>query len=102
MSFFKPDPTNKESFEPLPTPSYNTGQTQPIFDPETGEKTSGGMRFDPETGEAIIETQFDPETGEQIVAAEVKQEMSYSEVVFQAKNAANSRLVFPWPFYTPN
>ena len=91
MSFFKPDPTNKESFEPLPTPSYNTGQTQPIFDPETGEKTSGGMRFDPETGEAIIETQFDPETGEQIVAAEVKQEMSYSEVVFQAKNAANSR-----------
>ena len=50
MSFFKPDPTNKESFEPLPTPSYNTGQTQtqPIFDPETGEKISGGMRFDPE------------------------------------------------------
>jgi len=59
MSFFKPDPTNKESFEPLPTPSYNTGQaqTQPAFDPETGEKISGGMRFDPETGEAIIEKQ---------------------------------------------
>ena len=29
MSFFKPDPTNKEAFEPFPTPSYNTGQTQP-------------------------------------------------------------------------
>ena len=91
MSFFKPDPTNKESFEPLPTPSYNTGQTQPIFDPETGEKISGGMRFDPETGEAIIEMQFDPETGEQIAVAEVKQEMSYGEIVFQAKNAARSR-----------
>ena len=94
MSFFKPDPTNKESFEPLPTPSYNTGQTQPVFDPETGEKISGGMRFDPETGDAIIEnikTQFDPETGEQIAVAEVKQEMSYGEIVFQAKNAANSR-----------
>ena len=91
MSFFKPDPTNKESFEPLPTPSYNTGQTQPIFDPETGEKTSGGMRFDPETGEAIIETQFDPETGEQIAVAEEKQKMSYDEIVFQAKNAARSR-----------
>ncbi len=25
MSFFKPDPTKKESFEPLPAPSYNTG-----------------------------------------------------------------------------
>ena len=63
MSFFKPNPTNKESFEPLPTPSYNTDQTQPIFDPETGEKISGGMRFNPETGEAIIEKQSDPETG---------------------------------------
>ncbi len=91
MSFFKPNPTNKESFEPLPTPGYNTGQTQPVFDPETGEKISGGMRFDPETGEAIIEMQFDPETGEQIAVAEVKQEMSYGEIVFQAKNAANSR-----------
>ena len=96
VSFFKPDPTNKESFEPLPTPGYNTSQTQPqpIFDPETGERISGGMRFDPETGEAIIEnikTQFDPETGEQIVVAEVKQEMSYGEIVFQAKNAARSR-----------
>ena len=93
MSFFKPDPTNKESFEPLPTPSYNTGQaqTQPVFDPETGEKISGGMRFDPETGEAIIETQFNPETGEQIAVAEEKQNMSYNEIVFQAKNAAKSR-----------
>jgi hypothetical protein len=91
MSFFKPDPTNKESFEPLPTPSYNTGQTQTVFDPETGEKISGGMRFDPETGEAIIETQFDPETGEQIAVAEEKQKMSYGEIVFQAKNAANGR-----------
>jgi hypothetical protein len=91
MSFFKPDPTNKESFEPLPAPSYNTKQTQPIFDPETGEKISGGMRFDPETGEAIIETQFDPETGEQIAVAEEKQKMSYDEIVFQAKNAAKSR-----------
>ena len=91
MSFFKPDPTNKESFEPLPTPSYNTKQTQPVFDPETGEKISGGMRFDPETGEAIIETQFDPETGEQIAVAEEKQKMSYDEIVFQAKNAARSR-----------
>ncbi len=90
MSFFKPDPTNKESFEPLPTPSYNTGQTQPVFDPETGEKISGGMRFDPETGEAIIETQFNPETGEQIAVAEEKQNMSYNQIVFQAKNAANS------------
>ena len=92
MSFFKPDPTNKESFEPLPTPSYNTGQTQaqPVFDPETGEKISGSMRFDPETGEAIIETQFNPETGEQIAVAEEKQNMSYNEIVFQAKNAANS------------
>jgi len=93
MSFFKPDPTNKESFEPLPTPSYNTGQaqTQPVFDPETGEKISGGVRFDPETGEAIIETQFNPETGEQIAVAEEKQKMSYGEIVVQAKNAANSR-----------
>jgi hypothetical protein len=93
MSFFKPDPTNKESLEPLPTPSYNTGQTQtqPVFDPETGEKISGGMRFDPETGEAIIETQFNPETGEQIAVAEEKQKMSYSEIVLQAKNAAKSR-----------
>ena len=93
MSFFKPDPTNKESFEPLPTPSYNTGQTQaqPVFDPETGEKISGSMRFDPETGEAIIETQFNPETGEQIAVAEEKQKMSYSEIVLQAKNAAKSR-----------
>jgi hypothetical protein len=91
MSFFKPDPTNKESFEPLPTPSYGTTQTQPVFDPETGEKISGGMRFDPETGEAIIEMQFDPETGEQLAVAEEKQKMSYSEIVFQAKNAANSR-----------
>jgi hypothetical protein len=93
MSFFKPDPTNKESFEPLPSPSYNTGQTQtqPVFDPETGEKISGGMRFDPETGEAIIETQFDPETGEQIAVAQEKQKMSYDEIVFQAKNAAKSR-----------
>ena len=93
MSFFKPNPTNKEPFEPLPTPSYNTGQTQTqsVFDPETGEKISGAMRFDPETGEAIIETQFDPETGEQIAVAEEKQKMSYDEIVFQAKNAANSR-----------
>jgi hypothetical protein len=91
MSFFKPDPTNKESFEPLPTPSYGTTQTQPAFDPETGEKISGAMRFDPETGEAIIEMQFNPETGEQIAVAEEKQKMSYNEIVFQAKNAANSR-----------
>jgi hypothetical protein len=28
----------------------------PVFDPETGEKTSDGIRFDPETGEDIIET----------------------------------------------
>jgi hypothetical protein len=120
MSFFKPDPTSKESFEPLPTPSYNTGQTQtqPVFDPETGEvivekqtgykfvddatvetqfapetgeKISGGMHFDPETGEAIIETRFNPETGEQVAVAEEKQKMSYGEIVFQAKNAANSR-----------
>jgi hypothetical protein len=91
MSFFKPDPTNKESFEPLPTPSYNTGQTQPVFDPETGEKISGGMRFDPETGEAIIETQFNPETGEQLAVAKEKQKMSYSEIVKLAKNAAKSR-----------
>ena len=93
MNIFKPDPTNKESFEPLPTPSYNTGQaqTQPVFDPETGEKISGGMRFDPETGEAIIEMQFNPETGEQIAVAEEKQKMSYNEIVVQAKNAAKSR-----------
>ena len=93
MSFFKPDPTNKESFEPLPAPSYNTDQTQtqPVFDPETGEKISGGIRFDPETGEAIIETQFDPETGRQIAVTEEKQKMSYDEILFQAKNAANSR-----------
>jgi len=93
MNFFKPDPTNKESFEPLPAPSYSTGQsqTQPVFDPETGEKISGAMRFDPETGEAIIEMQFNPETGEQIAVAEEKQKMSYNEIVFQAKNAANSR-----------
>ena len=93
MSFFKPDPTNKESFEPLPTPSYSTGQsqTQPVFDPETGEKISGGMRFDPETGEPIIEMQFNPETGEQVAAAEEKQKMSYDEIVFQARGAANNR-----------
>jgi len=76
MSFFKPDPTNKESFEPLPAPSYNTGQKQPVFDPETGEviveKQTGynfvddasvETRFNPETGEAIIKTRFYPETG---------------------------------------
>ena len=91
MSFFKPDPTNKESFEPLPAPSYGMTQPQPVFDPETGEKLSSGMRFDPETGEAIIETQFNPETGEQIVVPEEKQKMSYDEIVFQAKNAARSR-----------
>ncbi len=93
MSFFKPDPTNKESFEPLPAPSYSTGQsqTQPVFDPETGEKISGAMRFDPETGEPIIETRFNPETGEQVAIAEEKQKMSYNEIVFQAKNAAKSR-----------
>ena len=91
MSFFKPDPTNKEPFEPLPAPSYGTTQPQLVFDPETGEKISSGMRFDPETGEAIIETQFDPETGEQIVVPEEKQKMSYDEIVFQAKNAARSR-----------
>ena len=36
----EPDSTNKESFEPLPTPSYNTDQTQaqPVFDSETGEQ----------------------------------------------------------------
>ena len=49
MSFFKPAPTNKESFEPLPTPSYNTIQIE--------------LDFDPETGEPIIKKQFDPETG---------------------------------------
>ena len=91
MSFFKPEPTNKKSFEPLPTPSYGATQTQPVFDPETGEKISGGMRFDPETGEAIVEMQFDPETGDQIAIAEEKQKMSYDEIVFQAKNAARSR-----------
>jgi len=93
MSFFKPDPTNKESFEPLPTPSYNTGQTQtrPIFDPETGERISGGMRFDPETGEAIIEKLFNPETGQQIAVAEEKQKMSYDEIVLHARGAANNR-----------
>ena len=93
MSFFKPDPTSKESFEPLPTPSYNTGQTQtqPVFDPETGEKISGGMHFDPETGEAIIETRFNPETGEQVAVAKEKQKMSYGEIEFQAKNAAKRR-----------
>jgi hypothetical protein len=76
MSFFKPDPTNKESFEPLPPPSYNTGQTQPVFDPETGEvivekqtgynfvdETIVETRFNPETGEVIVETRFNPETG---------------------------------------
>jgi len=91
MSFFKPDPTNKESFEPLPAPSYGMTQPQPVFDPETGEKISSGMRFDPETGEAIIETQFNPETGKQIVVPEEKQKMSYDQIVFQAKNAARSR-----------
>jgi len=76
VSIFKPDPTNKESFEPLPAPSYNVGQTQvqDVFDPETGEKISGGMRFDPETGEAIIEMQFNPETGESIVETQFNPE----------------------------
>jgi hypothetical protein len=71
----------------------DTGQTQaqPVFDPETGEKISSGMRFDPETGEAIIEMRFDPETGEQVAVAEEKQKMSYGEIVVQAKGAANSR-----------
>jgi len=93
IGLFKPDPTNKEPFEPLPTPSYNTGQiqTQPVFDPETGEKISGAVRFNPETGEAIIEMQFDPETGEQSAIVKEKQKMSYDEIVVQAKNAANSR-----------
>ena len=75
----------------MPAPSYGTTQPQLVFDPETGEKISGGIRFDPETGEAIIETQFDPETGEQIVVLEKKQKTSYDEIVFQAKNAARSR-----------
>jgi len=76
VSFFKPDPTNKEPFEPLPTPSYGTTQTQPrpVFDPETGQELSGSMRFDPETGEAIIETQFDPETGDAIVETQFNPE----------------------------
>ncbi len=67
-------PTSKEPFEPLPAPGQT--QPQPIFDPETSERISGGMRFDPETSEAIIEnikTQFDPETGEQIVVSEERQ-----------------------------
>ena len=41
---------------PLPAHSYNTGQTQPIFDLETGE-TIIEMQLDPETGEAIVEKQ---------------------------------------------
>ena len=38
------------------TTQISTELDTPVFDPETGEKTSGGMRFDPETGEDIIET----------------------------------------------
>lgn len=49
MSFFKPVPILKESFEPLPAPSYNTIQIE--------------LNFDLETGETIIKKQFDPETG---------------------------------------
>jgi len=68
VSFFKPDPTNKESFEPLPAPAQI--QPQPIFDAETGERIPGGMRFDPETGQPITETEpeFDPMTGKVIPA----------------------------------
>ena len=91
MSFFKPDPTNKESFEPLPTPGYNTGQTQtqPIFDPETGEKISGTIRFDPDTGERTSSAvRFDPETGLQADAVPSKKELTYGEIVHEAKGAA--------------
>ena len=96
MSFFKPDPTNKESFEPLPTPSYGTTQTQPIFDAETGERIPGGMRFNPETGEAIIEKQFDPETGEAIVETQFNPETgtqgtTLSQLEIQSLALANAR-----------
>ena len=92
MSFFKPDPTNKQPFEPLPAPAYGAGMTQPVFDPETGKKTSGAaIRFDPETGEAITEIQFDPETGVRTLPTAEKQKMPYDEVILQAKKAARSR-----------
>ena len=91
VSFFKPYPTSKESFEPLPTPGYNTGQTQtqPIFDPETGEKISGTIRFDPDTGERTSSAvRFDPETGLQADAVPSKKELTYGEIVHEAKGAA--------------
>ena len=91
MSFFKPDPTNKEPLEPLPASVYNTGVAQPVFDPETGEKIPSAMRFDPETGEALADTQFDPETGAQVLSTAKKQKMPYDEVILQAKRAARSR-----------
>jgi len=75
----EPDSTNKESFEPLSTPSYNTGQTQPIFDSETGE--------------AIIEMQFDPETGEQIAVAEEKKRMSYDDRVSIKKVITKNKFI---------
>ena len=77
---------------------YNFNETDSVILYEINQDTVGitdaGQTqaqpiFDPETGEAIIETQFDPETGDQIAVAEEKQKMSYDEIVFRAKNAAN-------------
>jgi len=113
ISFFKPDPASKEPFEPLPTPSYSTTQTQPIFDPKTGEKISGNMRFDPETGKEIQSNDqiiFDPETGKVVdeklssaiiedagkptpVALDVADTLTpftHQEIVFMAKRLAKN------------
>jgi hypothetical protein len=72
VSFFNPLSLPDAPLEPYPVPydtkpqpiiTYDpetgkpTTETSPEFDPETGEKISGGMRFDPETGEAIVEKQ---------------------------------------------
>jgi len=77
----EPDSTNKESFEPLPTPSYNTGQSQaqPVFNPETGE--------------TIVEMRLDPETGEQVAVAEEKQKMSYNDRVSIKKVITKNKFI---------
>ena len=102
MSFFKPGPTNKESFEPLPAPAQI--QPQPIFDAETGERIPGGMRFNPETGEAIIEKQFDPETGEAIVETQFNPETgtqgtTLSQLEIQSLALANARQTHVGPLW---
>lgn len=53
MNLFKPKSKKKNPFKPLPSPSYDHNQKQPLFDPRTGEKVSGSDIYDPKTGEVL-------------------------------------------------